>query len=329
MACAALLVAYTLAKPREYSAHASFLPQLKSPRANATAIASQLGIDVQGSSPGQSPTFFSDLLTSRTILKAVIDSGYACGDATAARRCSLVDYLAPGDGNLSVRREEAVDELIRRISASTVVKTGVVQFSVRMPSPTAATQVAERLFNEVQEFNLGSRQSQAGAERRFMQRQLEEATSRLHKAEALLENFEQRNRDLRSSPELVTRHERLARDVAFQQQEMLSYRKSLEDVRLEEVRDTPVIVEVERPELPVRPEPRSLLAKTVAALVFGTALGIFLAFVLEAVRRANEVNPTQYAELRELRRQAWLELRRPRLLFRSAGSTALEERDIK
>ena len=80
---------------------------------------------------------------------------------------------------------------------------------------------------------------------------------------------------------------------------------------MEEVRDTPVITVLERPEAPVFPDPRGLLRNGAIALVFGTVLGIFFAFAGEYLRRLGEDAPGDYAQFAHLRRESFRDVTRP------------------
>ena len=108
----------------------------------------------------------------------------------------------------------------------------------------------------VSHFNLLTRQTRAGAERRFVEARLQEAADSLRLVENRHKAFLQANRDFRNSPQLKFENDRLERDVQFQQQLYTSLAQSFEQARIDEVRNTPVITVLEPPDLPASPDPR-------------------------------------------------------------------------
>ena len=158
----------------------------------------------------------------------------------------------------ALKREAAIRRLGDDVQATTVQKTGVIDVAVTTRNPALSLQVSTRLIELLNQFNLESRQTQAGAERRFTEQRLGEVKGDLRAAEDQLQHFLQRNREYRNAPELNFQQERLQRQVQLQQQLYTTLSQSFEQAKIEEVRDTPVITVVEPPEAPVRPDPRGL-----------------------------------------------------------------------
>lgn len=274
-----------LLKDRTWTAGSSFVAQSRRPQAALSGLAAQFGISVPTAEGGQSPDFFVDLLTSRRIIEAAMDSQYvvATGDDTV--RGTLIElYDAEGE-TPALRREDAIDRVRDAIGASHDDKTGIIHLSVRSPYPALSRQLNERLFALLGEYNLVGRQSQARAEREFAERRLEEVRRDLSLAEERLQAFRRSNRVFSDASELALRQQRLERDVSRQQQLYDLLLQMFEQARLEEVRDTPVFTLIERPQIPLKPDPRGVVKRTFIALIAGLGLGIFVAFLREAVRR--------------------------------------------
>jgi uncharacterized protein involved in exopolysaccharide biosynthesis len=156
-----------------------------------------------------------------------------------------------------------------------------------MPDAVLAQQVTHRFLTLADDFNLARRQSQAGAERRFVERRLEEVRDSLRDAEMRLQSFLQLNRDFRA-PALELAHGRILRDVAREQQLVATLESAYEQARIEEIRDTPVLTVVETPDLPPRPDPRHLALKTVLGLLMGAGAGLLLGAAHAIWRRRRE-----------------------------------------
>ena len=69
--------------------------------------------------------------------------------------------------------------------------------------------------------------------------------------------------------------------------------QALDEARISEVRDTPVITVLQAPFLPPGPDDRSLLLAVALGLVLGGMGGVVLAFVVEAVRRPAPGDPAR------------------------------------
>ena len=169
------------------------------------------------------------------------------------------------------------------MAATVNSKTGVVNISVSTQWPDVSYWLATRLLERLNEFNLGRRREQAGDERRFAEELLRQREDSLRRAENRLEAFVERNRDFRSAPALALEFERLQRDVAYQLGVRNSVANTYQESRVREIRDTPTIVLVEPPRVPVSREPRGLVRAGLAGGFLGLLAAIALAVLWRAV----------------------------------------------
>jgi tyrosine-protein kinase Etk/Wzc len=311
LAVAAAVVTFGLALPRKYSATASFVPQGSSAASNLTGIAAQFGISVQGGEDTQSPQFYVDLVSSRLILRDVVDTTYLFHADAGARRGTLADFFGVPARAPALRREEAIDHLRRHLSTTVAPKTGVITLTVSTSDAELSSQIARRVLTLLNRFNLETRQSQAAAERRFTERRLAEVRGDLRAAENRLQEFLQRNRLYRDAPELQFQQERLSRDVVLQQQLYNSLAQAYEQAKLDEVRDTPVITVIEQPEAPVRPDRRHLIEKGLLGIVAGALLGLIVVVGGYVLRASGETDSDEAEEFAALRRAALDDLKHP------------------
>lgn len=313
-------VAVGLLAKRTYTVTASFMPQSADKGLSGLAgIAAQFGLPgVNVGAGGPSPEFYADVLTSRHLLRSVAETPYTVESDSGSREALLADVLEV-DGEGAVRRERTVDRLRESVGVVTSNKTGLVEVNVRMPSPELARQVTVRMLELLNEFNLESRQSQARAERVFVQRRLEEVRGELRQAENALQTFLQQNRQFHDSPQLAFQRERLQREVSLRQQVYATLAQAYEQSRIDEVRDTPVITVVEAPTLPAEPDRRRLLVRGIVGVILGGMLGVLLAFVAEYARRNRALGDSTYEDLVVLQREAADDLKRPLRLLRRRG----------
>ncbi len=309
---AGLVVAETLLSPVQWTASTSFISQAISdgPRSQLSTLASQIGFDTGAPQGVQGPEFYRDLVTSRTILAEFVSDTFSVQDNPRSRDNprygTLADLLEIDDNaEPDLLRAEVISWLRdRAISAAVDGETGLVRVKVRTPWADLSSQIASRILTLLNEFNLETRQSKAGAQRRFVEARLGEAAEDLRAAEQRLQTFLQNNRAFANSPELAFEHDRLQRQVAMRQQLFTSLAQSYEQARLEEVRNTPVLTVVESAEPPVRPDPRRPISRAVFGVMLGGIAGLFAVFGTEYVQRSRRNNTDDFVRFQ----QTWSEL---------------------
>jgi uncharacterized protein involved in exopolysaccharide biosynthesis len=324
---AGLVVGVTgLLGPRTYTASGSFIPQtVERTGSGAAALAGQLGIVLPGggNNPTESPEFYQSLIRSREILGRVLAESFtpsAVGQGqTANKPQTLLDLLEIEGSSEPLRREAGLQWLETRISPSVARGTGVVRVSVTTPWPEVSAQIGVRLLDLLNDFNRATRQTQAAAERSFIEERIVEAADSLRTSEDKLRRFLEGNRQYQNSPQLVFENERLQREVAMRQQLFTSLHQSYETARINEVRNTPLITVIEKPQPPVLPDPRGLVNKVFLALLLGGLVGIVLAFVREFMISRRETGDQDYRTFHQVWDETVSDVRR--VLRRRAGSS--------
>lgn len=314
-----LVGTWSLLQQRTYTASASFVPQSFQERQSGIAtLASQLGFAL-GRGQANSPLFYADLLRSREILREAAQTRYTFQADTGTVGRTLIDILQVE--GVGARRTYLATVRLGDLLSIRTWPTGVVEVSAPASSPALAEQIVARLLELVNDFNLEWRQSQAAQERLFIEGRLEEVRGELVQAETELQRFLQQNRRFENSPELVFQYDRLQRQVNMHQAIVTDLTTAYEEARIAEVRNTPVITLVERPEGSAHPNPRRTVLKVLLALILGTMLGVVYAFGTEFVRGMRASGREDVREFGELRADIVGELRHPlRRLRRRVGT---------
>jgi uncharacterized protein involved in exopolysaccharide biosynthesis len=277
----ALLV---LLKPAKYAASASFIPQgTDVSRSGLANLAGQFGLALPPGTQTLSPDFYAQLLKSRTILLPVVRDTFPVAEM-GGKRVPFED-LFQIKGESAQREERAIKYLQQVVTTSVGKTTGVVAFAVSTRWPSVSLRIVAGLVSAVDLFNQRTRQGQAAAERKFVEGRLVVAASELRAAEDRLQNFLQTNREYARSSELSFQHDRLQRDVNLQQQVFTSMTQSLEEARVREVRDTPVITIVEPPSVDTIAESRGRVLYVLLGFFLGSFFGAMWAFGAEAMQR--------------------------------------------
>lgn len=293
-------LAGSILRARTYAAQAAFLASEPSSMSGSLGalsnVASQLGIPalsaVAAGSAGLSTQFYGDLLTSQTVLHALVTEPFTASavaeNGGTPFSGTLVEYFHPTAVTRTDNELSAMQSVTTRMLTVVVDRpTGIVRFQVRTHNRQLSAMVARRLLDFVNEFNLKRRQTQAGAEREFDMRRSRAALDSLHAAETALADFRTTNIDFSRSPRLATRESELQRRVALAQQIYTTVAQRYELANIEAVRNTPVITVVDAPEGLVEARPRHTIA--IAAAAFLAGLLIACAIALWRERRTDPV----------------------------------------
>jgi uncharacterized protein involved in exopolysaccharide biosynthesis len=310
---------WTLFQDRTYSASASFIPQTAEGRGGggAAVLAQQFGVSLGADRPGQSPQFYGDLLQSLAILRKVVESEYEvpAADGRSGTATLIEVYEVDGRGRIP-SWQKAVDRLRDAMSTSIARETGVVSLTVSATHPALSEQIARRLLDLLNEFNLEVRQNRAQEEGRFISARLAETQAELLAAERALQEFLRQNREFGSSPELAFQHDRLHRQVSMRQEVYTSLLRSQEQARLDAVRDTPLLTVIDSPLGAAQLDGRGTILRATLAFLLGLVIAVFTAAIGEFVRRGRGTEDPHYREFQGLARQAWEEMRRPKRWLR-------------
>lgn len=297
-----LVVALTVVRPAKFSSTVLLVPT--GPSAGALSqlggLASQLGLGdavAGGASPTASVAFMAKLATSDVILGRLVDDSVVVGPDSSVRT-TLLAVAAPapllqfGEPESDPRRRvRALKELRRWIAARSDRETGSARIAVRTKWPGVSLRIAERIAVELNHLNIELATARAASERRFLEERVENQRRTLRGAEELLQRFLEANREFGSSASLTFARDRLQRDVQLQQQLLTSLSQSLEDARLREVQNTPVVTVVEPALFPHMAEDRKVIQRAVLGFLGLSTLwltGVILLRLLEARAAAGD-----------------------------------------
>lgn len=281
-AAAVLAVGGAIVLGRDHIAYSTIVPESSSGNSPRFAgLAAQFGVSLAPGGSGESAAFYAKLIRSRELLGELalteyhLSAGRGKGEAISGNLLDL--YEVKGDSHED-RMKSVIEHLLRAVSATVDRETSIITVATRARWPELAVQMNDRILTLVNEYNLERRQTTAAAEREFIEKRREQAQRELLEAEAELEEFLAQNRTF-NSPQLRFENTRLQRRVDLRQQVFNSLAQAYEQARIDEVRNTPVITVLERPEGSTKPTPRLFLI-----LFVSTALGCIAAVTIVAVR---------------------------------------------
>jgi uncharacterized protein involved in exopolysaccharide biosynthesis len=305
LAFAVIVGMYLAISPREFTATAVVMPRAQAGTdARLAGLAAQFGVNVGGQGGGETLDFYSALPHSRQLLDNIILAEYvvphAGADSSDLRGSLIKLYDIRGDSH-EEQLQNAETLLRAMINVSSDANSGLLKLSVAAPLPSLAVSINRRLLNELNDFNLHRRQSQARAEREFLEGRLGDARHQLESAEAALAQFADANRHYEESPILTLQAARLQRRVDVQQQVYATLAQAYEQARIDQVRNTPVITVIDAPEGSAIQTAPKVLKSLAIAILLGMLCAIAYAFVRQYLDTRRELGDDDYVEFVELR----------------------------
>lgn len=292
-----LAAVWAFTRPQLYVANTSFITQGTDPsRSGLATIAGQFGIAIPTGNQSTSPDLYVKVLKSRVVLQTIARDTFVVPELGGSRRAAADLFDIPNQR--PARREELVirklDELVDVAATKT---TGLVEVIVTTRWPSVSLAIASMLVARVNEFNQHTRQSQAEAERQFVEGRVAVAAAELRASEDRLESFLRGNREFSGSAELTFARDRLQRDVALKQQVYTTLASSLDDARIREVRDTPVITVIEPPAVSAFPQPQRRVIRVLLGVLFGGFVGVVWTLISDGLTRRREEGNRDLATL--------------------------------
>ena len=260
---------------REYTARSRFVPQTaRSDVSRLAGLAAQMGFAVGGGGPAESPDFYVDLVGSGEVLRPAVqrELRFAARPGGDTLSGTWLDLLGIQGDSPEERVQNGIDALRVSLSAGASLKSGIVTLRTTAPTAGLAEAINLAILDLLATFDRERRQAGARAERVFVEDRLAGAKAELHDAEAALATFLDHNRRP-DAPRLTMEMERLQRQVALRQQVYAALAQAHEQASLEEVRNTPVITIIDRPEGSAR-RGRGVLVLGGLGFLFGAALAL-------------------------------------------------------
>lgn len=256
-----LTLGLVLMQPRHYSSGFAVFPRMAgSSGSQLSSLAAQFGLSMPGVDLTQSPGFYADLATSPEVLRPLIEGAK---DAKG-RPIPLAEVLRVTDTDPNERQASLLDALGRAVKASVAPKTGLVRVKVVTTDPAVSTALAAQLLDQIQKTTITMRQRQADADQDFSSERLVEANAELNAAEQRLAAFAVANRYYQADPAAAVEFGRLQREVQRKQGVVQALQQSVEQTRVDQERDTPVLGVVESVRAPLIPDRRYAAIKAIA-----------------------------------------------------------------
>ena len=298
------LTVAVLSAPR-YQASSRLMTQVRStPMSGLGGLAAQFGIEVTQAPAEGSVLFYVEFLRSRELLRSVVLREYDVTIEGSSLRRTLVDlYEIDPDLPEERRQRLAILRLNDNVGLLPDSRLGLLGLRTTTPWPEVSVQVNEAMLELLNEFNIRRRQTQAQREREFVEGRLTEVEGELQEAEQALEAFLVQNRSYQNSPQLVFEAARLERQIQNKQQVVISLAQSLEQARIDELRNTPAVTVWESPQRSVVNVSRQPIRSGLVAAILGLVAGILFVFARTLFAHLGQSRPADYGEFVDLKQE--------------------------
>jgi len=192
--------------------------------------------------------------------------------------------------------EEAVKEFSENYEV-TVEDQGHISITVWDQNPQRAADIANYMVQVLNDINIRLNTKESGENRAFLERRVAESRDTLKRAEEALKAFQEKyGVYIATLPEAQMRFMQLSRDVIIQSKIIEALTPILEQVRMQEKRDTPAVVQLDTA-VPAekKAKPKRLII-ILSAGVSSILLSLLYVSLVERWRRFQRENPERYAE---------------------------------
>ena len=209
-----------------------------------SGLASLAGVNVNDNS---STLLYQTIITSETVMSDAIYQQYH----TKAYKdpVNLIQYFAlEPDESLpdSVQKRKLFLKMYKILTKELIEadydrQTKILMVMAEMPESELSAEVANSLVVSLDKYVRTQRKSYATEQRKYLEARVKQVKDTLTNCEESLKRFREKNRQILQSPEQQLEQARLVRNFEIQQAIYSELIKQLELIKLQEIKDTPVV----------------------------------------------------------------------------------------
>lgn len=221
-------------------------------------LAAIAGINVGEATPTE---IYNNLIYSETVLSPVIYHKYKTEEFDDS--VNLIEYFEIEPKTISeddlftlIERDkflQVVDMFNKSIMTSSVDRiTSIMKNTIRTKEPSLSTEICNNIVESLDKYIRTKRKSNAKEQRIYIEERVNQVKDSLTIVENQLKEFREQNRIVGQSPQLLLEQGRLQRSLEIQQTIYIELTKQLELIKLEEIKDVPVINVKEEAGIPIK-----------------------------------------------------------------------------
>jgi len=222
-----------------------------------SGLAAMAGINVGETTPTE---IYNNILYSESVLAPVIYSKYKTNEYD--KPVNLIEYYeidlktVSKDDPIDLQKRDKLLQMIEKINKNILTSsvdrlTNILNATVRTNEPSLSSEISNNLVKSLDEYVRTKRKSNAKEQRIYIEERVNQVNDSLTIVENQLKNFREQNRIVAQSPQLLLEQGRLTRALEIQQTIFIELTKQMELVKLEEIKDAPIINIREEAGLPI------------------------------------------------------------------------------
>jgi uncharacterized protein involved in exopolysaccharide biosynthesis len=303
------VVGFIVAKVnRRWSVEATMRPQSTNQmNSRLSGLAAQFGFALPGAPVGDPVRFYAELLQSREVLLQAVQTPFIVAKSagsTDSLRGTFLDLYNIKGRDAADRARRGRERLKEDMAITSDREAGFVRLKLVTKWPDLSLKLGSLILELTNASSVAKQRRQAEAERTFVEGRMKESQRALEGAENDMERFLATNRSYESSPLLNMQYGRLQRRVDMRQQVYSGLAQAYEQARIDEVRDTPLLVVVDGIEGSLRTGRRAW-RDAILWLLAGGVLGMLVVLGLDGVAAYRRRHASEVAEIAAELRSGW------------------------
>lgn len=182
---------------------------------------------------------YPDIIQSEAVLMPVVEKKYK--SKFYDQPVNLIEFFEIDEEIPRRIVEVALKKMRNTLKIEMSQKTGLLTYSIETKDAQVSADILNTITAELNKFLLTKKTTNAGEQRKWIEKRMMEVKHDLEKVENILKEFRERNRRIIDSPQLLLEQERLIRDVTIQTTVYSTLIQQYEMAKIEELKYVPII----------------------------------------------------------------------------------------
>ncbi len=221
-----------------YESKSTILPEMEKSKLGPLGdLATLAGVNLSGDVI--MVKLYPDIMMSETVLNKVLEKKY--DSKLFDKPVDLYNFF-----EIKASSPRRVNELGLRLLRNSIKidlgrNTGILSYSIATRDAKVSADILNTLTESLNDFLIRQRMTNAGEQRKWIAKRLEDVRRDLSVAEIALKTFKEKNRRVFDSPQLLMEQEQFTREIVVQTTIYQTLQQQYELARIEEIKSTPVI----------------------------------------------------------------------------------------
>ncbi len=264
-------------------------------------IASRLGLDLESNKQQGLGFIYEDILKSRDFAKKMLSKKFDSN--MLGNQKSLMQILNKDLNEIELNnpkvKSKTITSFIRNINYNGKAENGVVELSVTVSEPKLARDITQSMIEELDLYQKNHNKGNAIETRIFIQSRIDKTEIELKDKEEILKDFRDRNRRIQNSPKLLLEQERLSREVMVLNGVFTNLKQQLENVKIDEVKESDYVLVIDSPEIPVQKSGPNRQKIVLLSAIISVVVSILFVFLTESYKSVTKTNKSQIKQLKK------------------------------